>query len=554
MNPLITSQYPATPKLGEGGSLITTIRLRSALSLIALVFGSFALAQGGYAVSPAPDGGYANGTTAEGTNALFGLTTGVWNTALGFEALNHDTAGKDNTATGLRSLFSNNSGNYNTANGVYALYANINGWYNSAVGAFALANNISGNHNTANGYGALYNNTTINGDSGSGNTATGFGALYKNAIGSSNTATGNQALNRNTTGHDNTATGADALFHNTEGYSNSAFGSGALYLNTTGVNNTATGAWALLNNTGSDNTANGYAALNINGDGIQNTATGAQALLNNSSGIFNTAVGYQALGDNATGGTNTAVGVDALIDNISGGANTALGYGAGANVTTGSFNVYIGTNVAGVADEVGHTYISNINSTIQPPVNGSEYVTVRLSDGLLGHTSSSLRYKEDIKPMDSASEVLYRLKPVTYRYKKNIDPSQNLDYGLVAEDVAKVDPKLTIRDGNGQIESVRYTAIYNMLLNEFLKEHKKVAEQQTSITRLKSAVAKQEALIVEQQKNFQSKLAEEEKQIEALASGLQKVSARIEVSKPAGRVVLNNHNGENPKAETESQK
>ena len=240
--------------------------------------------------------------------------------------------------------------------------------------------------------------------------------------------------------------------------------------------------------------------------------------------------------------------------NISGGANTALGYGAGANVTTGSFNVYIGTNVTGVADEVGHTYISNINSTIQPPVNGSDYVTARLSDGLLGHTSSSLRYKEDIKPMDSASEVLYRLKPVTYRYKKNIDPSQNLDYGLVAEDVAKVDPKLTIRDGNGQIESVRYTAIYNMLLNEFLKEHKKVAEQQTSITRLKSAVAKEEALIVEQQKNFQSKLAEEEKQIEALASGLQKVSAQIEVSKPAGRVVLNNHNGENPKAETESKK
>ena len=115
----------------------------------------------------------------------------------------------------------------------------------------------------------------------------------------------------------------------------------------------------------------------------------------------------------------------------------------------------------------------------QAPAAGIEFVTVRLSDGKLGHNASSRRYKEDIKPMGDASELIYKLKPVTYRFKKqDVDPNkrpelQNLDYGLIAEDVAEIDPKLAIRDGKGQIESVRYMAIYNMLLNEFLKEHRK---------------------------------------------------------------------------------
>src|SRR6266498_714088 len=484
------------------------------LAAILLALACFAVSPKAQAVSPAPDGGYPGGNTAEGADALLSLTGGVWNTALGFQALNHDTVGGNNTATGVRALFSDTGGNYNSATGVYALHANINGWYNSAVGAYALANNISGNYNTANGYGALYSNTADR------NTATGFGALYRNTTGDSNTANGYLALNRNTTG-----------------FSNSAFGRGALASNTIG----------------SVNTAEGVAALGANTTGAYNTANGVEALERNTAADSNTADGADALEANDTGALNTAVGTNALHDNVAGNGNTAIGEGAGYNVT-GHGNVAIGQGVAGVAGLDGQTWIRNINSTVQPPINGADYVTVRLSDGLLGHTSSSRRYKEDIAPMDTGSEVVYQVKPVTYRYKKNIDPSQNLDYGLVAEDVAKVDPKLAIRDGKGQIESVRYTAIYNMLLNEFLKEHKKVAEQQTSITRLKSAVAKQEALVVEQQKNFQSKLAEEEKQIEALASGLQKVSAQIEVSKPAGRVVLNNHNGENPKAETESKK
>jgi hypothetical protein len=152
---------------------------------------------------------------------------------------------------------------------------------------------------------------------------------------------------------------------------------------------------------------------------------------------------------------------------------------------------------------------------------GTDTVTVDLTTGLLGHLSSSRRYKEDIKPMDKTSEALYMLNPVTYRFKKDVDPSQSLDYGLIAEEVAKVDPNLAIRDRNGQIESVRYSAINAMLLNEFLKEHKKVEEQQASIAELKNEVQTVVAQLKEQ------------------AAQIQKVSAQLEVSKPAPQVVTN---------------
>jgi hypothetical protein len=416
------------------------------------------------AVNPAPDGGYPGGNTAEGHNALLSLSTGTYNTAVG-----------------VFSLLSDNEGMFNTALGAGALLVNVG---NQGTG--------EGTQNTATGAGALLSNST-----GFGNTANGAFALFSNDVGNGNTAIGYQALNHNT-GYVNTATGYEALFSNT-----------------TGVHNTANGALALFSNTGSDNTAVGHAALNHNGDGIQNTATGASALSNNSGGNFNTAIGYEALASNDTGDTNTAVGVNALGGNISGGANTALGYGAGANVTTGGFNVYIGTDVGGVPDEVGHTYISNIRSTVQPAVNGSDYVTIRLSDGLLGHTSSSQRYKKDIQPMANASETLYRLKPVTYRYKKDIDPSQTVDYGLVAEEVAKADPKLAIRDHDGHIEGVRYSAIYNMLLNEFLKEHCKVQE-------------------------LEKRMAAMRAQLNEQATQIRKVTANVEMNNSTRKVALSN--------------
>jgi hypothetical protein len=249
------------------------------------------------------------------------------------------------------------------------------------------------------------------------------------------------------------------------------------------------------------NTAIGDQALAVNDTGDDNTALGFRALFSNLDGSSNIAIGRGALFANIGGFSSTAIGWGALTQS-QGDDNTALGAGAGPSVTTGSGNVFIGAGMTGVAgNETDHTYIRNINTTSVSGF-GTDAVTVNLATGLLGHATSSRRYKEDIQSMNKASETLYHLKPVTFRYKKEIDQTQSLEYGLVAEDVAEVDPNLAVRDGKGQIETVRYTAVNAMLLNEFLKEHKtvqqlesKAAKQDATIAELRSTVAKQEATI-----------------------------------------------------------
>jgi hypothetical protein len=362
-------------------------------------------------------------------------------------------------------------------------------------------------NNTAEGTNALFSFT-----SGIDNTALGFEALFRNATGDFNTAEGFRALFNNTSGTQNTATGVNALLSNTTGSFNTANGVNTLILNTTGFQNAATGVQALFSNT----------------TGFHNTAAGFQALFSNTSGNHNTADGDNALVHDTTGIFNTAIGAHALDQNITGSSNVALGFQAGFNIT-GSGNVCVGENIVGVAGESNVTRIRNVGSTAQ---SNGVFVTVG-AGGKLGFQVSSRRYKDDIKPMDRASEALFALKPVSFRYKQEIDPARSPDFGLIAEDVATVNPDLVARDEEGNIVTVRYQAVNAMLLNEFLKEHKKVEEQQASIAELKSTVA--------QQKNdFQAKVAHQQEQIEALTAGLQKVSAQLEVSKTAPRVV-NNH-------------
>ena len=308
-----------------------------------------------------------------------------------------------------------------------------------------------------------------------------------------------------------TAEGCGALNSLTTGAANTALGWRSLFSTTDGGFNTGVGAGALVLNNGSSNTAVGAAALLLNSTGNFNTAVGTAALLDNTSSFDNTAIGYQAL-TQTTGGANTAVGRGALDQNITGNFNTAIGKDAGG-LATGSGNVYIGHLIAGVAGENNHTYIRNIKDT---SVNGggADIVTIDLTTGLLGHASSSRRYKEDIRPMDKTSEVIYQLQPVTFHYKKEIDRTQSPAFGLIAEEVAKADPNLIVRDSRGQPESVHYEMVNAMLLNEFLKEHQTVEE-------LKATVAQQKS------------------QIDALTAGLQKVSAQLETSKPASKVVAN---------------
>jgi hypothetical protein len=394
------------------------------------------------------------------------------------------------------------------------------------------------------------------------NNGEGVGVLISRTTGIWNSGTGFEALNHLTAGNQNTATGVRALFNDINGGFNTATGVYSLYTNTSGFFNSATGAYSLTQNTdGSNNTANGYSALYFNSEGDANTATGFGALYKNTTGFANTANGYLALENNTTGGGNTAEGFGALngntigtanvasgylalLSNTTGAQNTAIGAAAGAAITTGDMNTCLGTSTCGnttTADNVvcvgasaagenfsNRAYIPNAGVFAQAPGAGIEFVTVRLSDGKLGHDASSRRYKEDIKPMDNASELIYKLKPVTFKFKEqDVDPNkrpeaQNLDYGLIAEEVAEIDPKLAIRDGKGQIESVRYKAIYNMMLNEFLKEHRKVQEQEATITQLKKEMETVVARLKEQD------------------SKIQKVSDQLELRKPAPQVVINN--------------
>src|SRR4029077_12395846 len=158
------------------------------------------------------------------------------------------------------------------------------------------------------------------------------------------------------------------------------------------------------------------------------------------------------------------------------------------------------------------------------------------SSGQLGVAPSSARFKEAIKPMDKAREAILALKPVTFRYKEEIDPDGIPQFGLVAEEVEKVNPDLVARDADGKVYTVRYDAVNAMLLNEFLKEHRQVQE-------LKSIVTRQEATIAQQQKDFKLTAAQQQMEIKALTAGLKeqasqirKVSAQLEISKVASQV------------------
>jgi endosialidase-like protein len=250
----------------------------------------------------------------------------------------------------------------------------------------------------------------------------------------------------------------------------------------------ASGGEALFSNTtGISNVAIGLDALHDNNEGFSNVAIGNSALSLNTTGAENTAIGVTALASNVTGTWNTAVGSRAGLL-ITGDSNTVVGHEAGEQIGAGSGNVCVGNGVQGEADVDDSTYIRNINTTTQSFSPGAnDYVTVRLSDGRLGHTTvvSSQRYKEDIKPLAAASRALYELKPVSFRLKKQFDPTQALGFGLIAEEVEKVNGDLVYRNDKGQVESVRYDMVNAMLLSEFLKEHQKVQEQEAMIARLK---------------------------------------------------------------------
>ena len=356
------------------------------------------------------------------------------------------------------------------------------------------------------------------------------------SVGPFNTADGDHALLSNTSGFGNSAFGWYALFTNTDASFNTAVGAGALTLNN-GTENTAVGGAALLLNTsGTDNTAVGVAALENNGDGSDNNAVGSVALFTNVSGTFNNAHGRSALFFN-DGSENNAFGDLAMENNTSGASNTAIGDDALRNNVDGSFNVAVG-------DEAGTGLGPSVNSCIAigapgagpfavldntcfigsifgEPVSDPGTQTAVFVDqfNVVGIFNSSRRYKHDIQPMDKTSEELYRLKPVTFKF--NSDWKGTTQYGLIAEEVAEVDPQLVVRK-DGELVTVRYEQVNSMLLNEFLKEHKKVQSLETTVA--------------QQQKGMEVLTA----QLKEQAAQIQKVSAQVEMAKPATKVAVGN--------------
>jgi hypothetical protein len=329
-------------------------------------------------------------------------------------------------------------------------------------------------------------------------------ALYRNTTGTYNTATGFCALLLNTTGSENTAVGPIALFNNSTGLQNTACGYGTLYANTTGERNTAGGWEALLLNTqGAYNTAFGSEALFSHTTGSANTGVGFHALYKNT-GQYNVALGFGA-GENVTiGSHNIAIGDD------------GTGTGAGSKIVTGSFNIDIGND--GFQNESNTIRIGTTNIHTKAVFNGifgttvgSPATVIVNANGLLGTVSSSRRFKQDIADMDSASEVLHSLRPVSFRYKPEFDSEGVAQFGLIAEEVNEVCPKLVLRNLEGEIYSVRYEQVNAMLLNEFLKDHRRLESVLTENAAMKKRVAELEANDGAMKKQFAELLARQAK-------------------------------------------
>jgi hypothetical protein len=399
---------------------------------------------------------------------------------------------------------------FNTAEGQNAFFSLTTGSANTAVGWYSLFSNAEGSFNTATGAGALLFNTARE------NTAFGAAALLFNSTGVANTAVGAAALLNNTEGGFNTSIGEFALAHNTTGSNNTANGFQALFSNTSGDRNTATGWQALGNNTGANN----------------NTAHGFEALHNSNAGN-NTGIGFDALEANTTGNSNTAVGANAL-RNATGSDNIALGEGAGAAVLAGNNNIEIGNGGTGADDNTIRIGLEGTQTqTFIAGILGNGPfgcgVTIDAVTGQLGVGGciSSERFKKNIDSMDKASEAIFSLKPVTFHYKS--DKTNIPQFGLIAEEVAKVNPALIAVDKEGKPYSVRYEAVNAMLLNEFLKEHRKGEEQdckiqgqETTIAELRSEIRNLAAMVNDQ------------------ASQLREVSAQLQISNAAAQEIASN--------------
>jgi trimeric autotransporter adhesin len=368
---------------------------------------------------------------------------------------------------------------------------------NTCYGSGALSSNTAGYNNTANGYFALNSNT-----GGYNNTANGYFALYSNTAGNNNTANGYFALYSNMTGYSNTAIGNSALYSNTEGSLNTAIGNSALLNNMTGGDNTAIGNYALLNNTfGSNNTANGW-----------------QALFYNTKGLYNTAIGNSALSLNKTGSNNVALGSSAGF-NITGSDNVDI---ANRGVAGDSGVIRIGTSGTQTS-----TYIAGIRGTTV-----TKGVAVYIdSNGQLGVKKSSRRFKMDIRSLGTTSEKILNLRPVTFRYKQADEKGDHpRQYGLIAEEVAKVFPDLVQYDKEGKPFTVNFDSLTPLLLGEVQRQQAQLVSEKIQLATQKAQLASlrsENQRLHQQLANLQ---AQQEQILKAVSARLNELERAVQVN------------------------
>ncbi len=340
--------------------------------------------------------------------------------------------------------------------------------------------------------GALFVHTT-----GTNNLFVGPGAGNPATTGSANAGFGKDALRSNTTAAGNSAFGEEALFSNTSGSQNSGFGENSLRANATGTRNNAFGRGALAANTaGGNNAGFGADALTSNLTGFYNSAFGESALRANTTGNLNSAFGENALRSNTTGSNNAALGQLALQGSTTGSRNVAVGPGAGSSQTTGSDNIYLANS--GVAGESGQIRVGSVGTHTQATVAGihgrtsaSGIAVLVNASGTLGTTTSSGRFKQDVEDMAGASDLLMQLRPVTFRYRKEVAPdaSDERQYGLIAEEVAEVAPELVALDLEGRPHSVKYHLLPALLLNQAQRDQRAIEALERRIGELERELA-----------------------------------------------------------------
>lgn len=467
--------------------------------------------------------------TAVGRQALALNTTGGSNTAVGASAMASNSTGLNSTGVGSAALFSA-TGNNNTAVGAGAGFAITSGASNVAMGVSTLSSTTTGQQNVAVGQGALASSTTASrntaighqalaASSASGNTAVGHSALWANTTGTSNVAVGDSALRSNTTATANTALGHFAMELTTTGGGNTAVGTNALTWNTTGEQNTAVGSGAMFaSDAGSRNTALGYSTLSWTNTGNDNTAIGWNALHDTTNGSSNTAVGRNALAVNSTGSSNVAVGTGSLDTATAANFNTGIGPAALTELTTGSDNIGVGFNAGlGLTTGSGNIYVGGLAGS------GSESSTIRIGSGQtatyvagisgatasggipvlvngagrLGTTTSSARFKDAITPLgESTRERLQALTPVSFVYKPAFDDgSRQIQYGLIAEEVAARFPELLVKDAEGRPQTVRYHLLPPLLLAEIQRLERDRAALTARVDRQEAELARLRALV-----------------------------------------------------------